>query len=207
MSDLHTVESNTRKIEARRILKNELPECLRSTKSAFDQQKAFWDQGMKAVLNWGRQGGSCGIILQGGVGRGKSELLGLMLFCLADLFGKTALYINEREIALELRESYKGDSDARSEWQLISLARERDVIAWDDAGGAGNENVAMHVKELLRGLIDVGSANPKLFIMAANLDDAGLARLLQDDREASRRAPWLRIVVPNTVPDFRKVRK
>jgi DNA replication protein DnaC len=207
MTNIQTVESNARKVDARRILKAELPECLRATKSAFDAQKPFWDAGMKSVLAWGKQGGSKGIILQGGVGRGKSELMGLMLFCLADLFGKTALYLNEREVSLELRESYKNTEDARSEWKILELARQRDCIAWDDAGGSGNENAAPHVKELLRGLIDIGSANSKLFIMAANLDDAGLAQLLQDEREASRRAPWERIVVAKSVPDFRKGRK
>lgn len=204
MTSIAQIEDNKRKLDARKILLEELPEGLRGTKQAFVEQRPYWDRGMAFVINWAKRGGPAGLILQGGVGRGKTELGVLMMFFLADMHGKESLYINSRDVGVELRGAYEKVPDMRHEAAIVKLAKERSCIMWDDVGGEGNDNEALHVKALLKLLIDVAVTSPKLFIMTANLDDAGLKTHLKDDREESRRAPWERIIFPKTLPDFRK---
>ena len=197
-------QTRAKKREARLILEAELPERLQVTKKPYPEQQALWLQGMRFVDSWAKQGGSTGLLIQGGVGRGKTELLALMLFMLADLYGKTALFINCREIGLELRESYDRTGEGRSEWKILEQARKRDIVALDDVGSEGGPGSAEHVKELTKGLIDLCSASPKLFIATGNLNDESLAKLLHDPRADSRRAPWERLVFTDTIPDYRK---
>lgn len=199
-------EIRTRKRNARLLLEAELPECLQTTKRPFPEQVAFWAKGMRFVDSWAKQKRSDGIILQGGTGRGKSELAALMLFMLADLHGVDSLYLNARDVAIELKGSYERQDGARSEYQILELAKARDVVCFDDAGGEGNQNEALHVKALVRALIDLCAVSNKLFIMTANLKDEGLAALLGDEREQSRRAPWTRVIFPDAIPDYRRRR-
>jgi DNA replication protein DnaC len=205
MTTLAQAEERSRKRAARLILEAELPETLRVTKRPFPEQATLWAKGMKFVDTWAKQGGSSGLLIQGSVGRGKSELLSLLLFMLADLHGKSALWINAREIGLELRASYERIGEGRSEWQILELAKSRDVIAIDDIGSEGGPGSAEHVKDLCKALIDLAASTPKLIVMTGNLGDESLSKLLHDPREASRRAPWERLVFTDDgVPDYRR---
>lgn len=200
-------ELRSRKRNARLILEAELPEGLRVTKRPFPEQAALWAKGLKFCDQWARQGGSQGLLIQGSVGRGKSELASLLLFMLADLHGKSSLWINAREIGLELRASYERTGEGRSEWQILAMARERDVICWDDYAAEGGPGSAEHVKDLFKGTVDIATSTPKLIIVTTNLGDESLAKHSHDPREQSRRAPWEHIVFPDlSVPDYRKRR-
>ena len=208
MTNIQTVESNARKVEARRILEAQLPEALCDPKrEAFPEQVPCWRQTMLVVARWALQGGAVGINMQGGTGRGKTQLASYALCFLADVCGKKALWLNERAVSAELKLSYDKIEGARREGQILQEASERDVIAFDDVGSAGNENEALHVKRLLCDLVDLADSQRKLFIMTGNLDDEGLARLLGDERVESRQALWERVVFPSKmIPDYRKRR-
>lgn len=204
MTSIADAQNRVAKRHARLILEAEMPECLQTTKRPFPEQVALWSKGMRFVDTWAKQKRSDGIILQGGTGRGKSELASLMLFMLADLHGVDSLYLNARDLDVELKGSYERQDGARSEYQILELAKSRQVICFDDAGGEGNENEKLHVKSLCRALIDLAAATNKLFIMTANLKDDGLATLLGDEREESRRAPWTRLIFKDEIPDYRR---
>lgn len=207
MATLAEAEERSRKRSARLILEAELPSVLTTTKKPFPEQLTQWAQGMKFVSAWAKQGGSQGLLIQGNCGRGKSELLSLLLFMLADLYGRSTLFINAREVALEMRENYNGDTrdGARSEWQILEMAKHRDVIAVDDFGSEGGPGSAEHVKDLCKALIDLAASTPKLIILTTNLTDEMLAKHSHDPREQSRRAPWERLVFRDAeTPDYRR---
>lgn len=110
-------------------------------------------------------GGIRSLALIGETGVGKTHLITAALKALARE-GKSARYVNERQIYREIHESYLGRKDLPTESQIIDRYSNVDVLGIDEIG---RSSWTEHESQTLYEIIDNRSMNGKKTIIAGNL--------------------------------------